>query len=248
MVRIGFISEQQIKPKRVFWKKYNEEFLRSPSNPFELVAVTVPFSKNSFLHLNDKRRNKVLEKAIRSLSEKGTEKILLSPFLKETLTEKGIEMQVIKEKELFFSWAYGCVKKVSLLCGINLFEAKVCIRADKLERLSENLMAQLCFDVKNLFVCTPKNENVRTVCNRFFEETGMYVRVVERAAGDEDIMIDTDRLEVRVGRDMIIDGAAPEYEIGDFEIELPELAACVAKKFDVDEKLSFFSGKKKLTL
>ncbi len=250
MVRIGFVSEQKTRSKKIFRREFTKEIVSKPTNPFEIIAIALPFSKEELLARRQKKQQKVSERALNLLREEGVERIFFSHELGEMLKtlSPGYVPETKKSRKLFFSWAYRCVKRITVTCGIKLLDAKVCIRTNKLDRLSENLMMQLCYDVKTLFLCTPRCDASDGVCRRFFEETGMCVRASESLAGDEDIVIDVECMEVRVGRDAVIDGAAPELDVGGFEIHLPELAACIFEEFDTNEKLSFFSGKKKLTL
>ena len=71
MVRIGIISERPTKKERVFLERYKREVIKNDKNPFEMVAVRVPYSGKQIQRLPNKwviksisKAKKILEKLI----------------------------------------------------------------------------------------------------------------------------------------------------------------------------------------
>ncbi len=250
MIRIGLISEHPTKAEKRFFGEYTKEFLLNKKNPFELLTVTVPYSENQLERLRASRKNKAINKAKAILEKNGVERIFFSPSIRRVLNGGDDTADTDSAKHILFpKWAYVCVRLFSKRYGVDLLESKVCIRHCRMDRISEQFISQLCFDTKNLAVCTRDCNGAQAFREKFLDETGMAVKIADYEAWrDFDVVIDVDAAAVRIGRDLIVDGAVAEFELGGYEADLTEITAHVAQFVTFDRNLSFFSDKKKLTL
>ena len=250
LIRIGLISEQQTRPEKRFWGEYTKEFILNSKNPFEILAVTVPYSENQLGRLKSSLKNRVLNKAKTIMEKNGVEKVFFSPSVSRAVNSEDDTSGAGFAKHILFpKWAYVCVRLFSKRYGIDPLRSKVCIRHSRMDRISEQFISQLCFDTKMLTVCTNDYCRAQTFRERFLDETGMAVKIADYDAWrDYDIVIDVDGALVRIGRDLIVDGAVAEFDFGGYEANLTEITAYVAQFVTFDRNLLFFSDKKKLTL
>lgn len=250
MICIGFITQQQTKPKKHFFRGYTKEVFLSEKNPFALVAVTIPCMAEDIPKIKEKKLGKLVQKAQGLLEEAGAKKIVFSrtlrPFAGKIVDSDWLEAA---KKEVFLRTAEDCVRRFAPECGINLLAAKVCIRDSEMGRISENLMRRLCFDVKNLTLCTPKTEYARELCDSFCDEMGMYVSVTSAISENAaDVLVDVDGAYVKFGRALVVDGVEPDFDTGGYDVETVDFAACLDGQVGSERILSYLSGKKKLTL
>ncbi|MBQ7097711.1 MAG: hypothetical protein IJN96_06495 [Clostridia bacterium] len=247
MIRIGLISAHPTKPEKRFFGQYTKEFILNKKNPFELLAVTVPYSGCQFGKLRDSRKNRVINKAKAIMEKNGVERVFFSPSLR---CVPDAEADKCSAKDVLFPrWAYVCVRLFSKRYGIDLLQSKVCIRHCRMDRISEQFISQLRFDTKNLAVCTNDFGGAQAIREKFLEETGMAVKIADYDAWrDFDVVIDVDGAAVRIGRDLVVDGAVADFELGGYDADLTEITAHVAQFVTFDRNLNFFSDKKKLTL
>lgn len=249
MIRIGVLSEHPSKPEKRLLGKYTKEVVCHSENPFELVAVKLPYSTWDIEGLSAKKRKKIFEKGLSILREGSVDRIILTDFLQRYSTEVNADSFELLKKRMFPQWAYLCVKILAEKQRMDLLNAKVCIRDGEKERISRNLMRELCYDTRNLIICTDDVVRVKADCEAFADESGMRVKVTDKIpSGDADVFIDGEACNIRFGRNMVVDGVAFDYETGGFLVDMTELTACVGKFVTFDRKISFFSGKKKLTL
>lgn len=250
MIRIGLISEHPTRPEKRFFGEYTKEIILNEKNPFELLAVTVPYSVSQLGKMRASRKNRVINKAKDIMEKNGVEKVFFSPSVRRAVNgEAGMADGDSAKHILFPKWAYVCVRLFSKRYGIDLLKSKVCIRQCRMDRISEQFISQLCFDTKNPVVCTDDYSGAQAFREKFLDEAGMAVKIADYDAWrDFDIVIDVDGALVRIGRDLIVDRAVAEFEFGGYEADLTEITAHVAQFVTFDRNLSFFSDKKKLTL
>lgn len=249
MVRIGFITEHPTKPKKLFWGEYTKDVFLNEKNPFELISVIIPYSQNSLKRMNPKRLKRVIDKAIGVLENDGTKHVLYSPFIKQISYDDNASGYAEVKKSLFEKWAYACVMNVAEKYNMKLLDAKVCISDSKLDRISETLMAMLCYDTQNLVLRTDNQNKAQQVRDRFFEETGMNIKITNHInINAVDVLIDVDNASVRFGRNLLIDGVSGDFELAGLPIDPVEITAYLGDFGINNRNLYYFSGKKKLTL
>lgn len=250
MIRIGLISVHPTKPEKRFFGQYTKEFILNKKNPFELLVVTVPYSGCQFGKLRDSRKDRVISKAKSIMKKNGVERVFFSPSIECVLSDVYATADKCSAKDVLFpKWAYVCVRIFSKRYGIDLMESKVCIRHCRMDRISEQFISQLRFDTKNLAVCTKDFHGARTLREKLLDETGLAVKIADYEAWrDFDVVIDVDGAAVRIGRDLVVDGAVADFDLGGYDADLTEITAHVAQFVTFDRNLNFFSDKKKLTL
>ncbi len=247
MTRIGIITGHPTKPKRRFFGGYTKEAILSEKNPFSLTVVYVPFGEDELRELTGRKAEKILTKAKKLLSEP-VDHIVLSDGFDNFFQNEQQWLKSAARLE-FLSAAPGCIRRISAECGMNLMDAKVCIRDSESDRISETLMKKLCFDTKSMVLCTKDRERGKVICEKFLDETGMVVPVVRGFQDSRaDVVIDADRGEIRFGKSVRIDGILLDFELGGANVDSLRVAACLGD-FDITGRiLSYLSGKKKLTL
>jgi len=247
MVRIGVIAMRPKKNKKSFLKRYKKEIINHEKNPFELIVIIIPYSEEQFEDMADCRRQKVISKAKRQL---------LNDMVDDVIFTKGLYKYAAGDKnllsmrnKLFLSIIPLCIKTMVPKCGMTFPLNEICIIDSKLERINEYFLEEICYDAKALKLCTQNTETATSLCERFYDETGLPVQIVKDLKKSYvDILIDTENARIKFGKDLIIDGAELDLYTAGYEVDFLEIAACV-KNVDLSRKiLSYFSGKKKLTL
>lgn len=194
-----------------------------PENPFELLFAILPQSRERLAQKKAEKVEKLTRKARRKLAKMGAEEIIFSTFLNEKFNSPQKEA-----KELFFNYAPLCIRQTAHKMGINLFESRLCIRDSKMERISECLIKDLCFDVKRLALITQNTQNAREMSEKFYDETGFFVEVREGRPSRFDILIDVDKGCIRFGSDLAVRSADMGYNF--FGYETDQLDAAAAAK------------------
>lgn len=249
MIRIGIVSERPRKKERLFFERYQRAVIINDKNPFELVAVRIPYSSEQLEGISEQRLCKSVSKARNLLKNLGAEKILVSDGLKEYFDSEQLSVKKSQRDEMFLLTVPRCIRQFSQKCGLMLPVHKICIRANKMDRITEYLLRELCFDARALILCTDDPKSALAICERLFDDFGLAVQVVESfAEADADILIDTAAPSVRIGRDLIVDGAELDFELDGICVDFLEVAVCL-KGFDPSMRVkAFLSNKKKLTL
>ena len=249
MVRIGIISERPTKKERVFLERYKREVIKNDKNPFEMVAVRVPYSGKQIQRRPSKRVIKSISKAKKILEKLGIEKILFSELIKEHVDLSEFSVKESQKDEKFLLTVPLCIRRFSTRCGFVLPAEKICIRASKMDRITEYLLRELCFDARTIVLCVENPKGADMVCEKLFDDFGLMVQLAENfSEAYADILIDTKTPSVRIGRDLVIDGAELDFEMNGICVDSMEVAACLSG-FDPSMKVkAFFSNKKKLTL
>lgn len=209
-MKIGLITEPKAYTGKIFFKRILgagiREEIKNSDNPFEAVVQVLPFSKKKLMGMSPVKLKKRIKREQQRLYRCGIEKIVYSVFIKELCRDKNVLMADITSNgdKVFLSLVPRCIRETAKKCGINLISSSICIRDIKMDRISEYLMQELCFDTKNLAISTQNIHRARMICDRFYEETGLLVDVSESFEKLANICIDVDLAEVSVGNDLII--------------------------------------------
>ncbi|MBQ9756970.1 MAG: hypothetical protein IJW15_00950 [Clostridia bacterium] len=247
MQRIGIVDLRQKKCRMRIFRRYQKEMVNAPQNPFEIVAIRLPYDKTQFDRLKQKKKQKVFEKAKKKLAAEEIYEIIFSKGLKEHCDEKSLNLA--RRKQIFLNMVPGCIKWISRKYGIKLPVDEICIKNTQMDRINGYFLNEICYDAVKIRLCTEDIENAKDVCERFYDETGLFVKVAKSPEpGDADILIDADGPFVKIGTDLMIDGVELDISLGGYDVDCLDIAACV-KNVDFRKRiLSYFSGKKKLTL
>ena len=224
---IGVVTEPKKNTKRLTLQRIfgyiSVKSVLCRENPFDLLIAILPYSEKELIRKKDQKVKKLTEKAKRKLVKKGAQEIVFSVFMNEKYNGHKNEA-----KELFFKYAPQCIRKTTNEMKTNLFESRVCIRDSKMERISENLINQLCFDIKNLVLITENTQKAQKLCERFYDETGLLVEVREGQPQRFDVLIDVDKGCIRFGSDLAVCGADMGYNFFGYNID--QLDVAVAAK------------------
>ena len=115
-----------------------------------------------------------------------------------------------------------------------------------MDRITEYLLRELCFDARTIVLCVENPKGADMVCEKLFDDFGLMVQLAENfSEAYADILIDTETPSVRIGRDLVIDGAELDFEMNGICVDSMEVAACLSG-FDPSMKVkAFLSNKKK---
>jgi len=199
--------------------------------------------------MNEKKLSRMMEKAETLVGANNVKKVFYSPLLEEVCQIDNSDEVRKAKKRIFEKWVYPCVIENSEKCGINLMDGKVCIRSDNPEKISEVLIQKFCLETKRLSLCTGNRKKAQVICEKLLENYGMTPAVVSKAESESvDVLIDADEGFVRIGRNLTIDGVAMDMDLHGFSIDPVAITAYIGDFAVTDRKISYFSGKKKLTL
>ena len=233
---LGFVTEQKpnTRKKRLIklFTKITCQMVENPENGFTLLIVELPVSEQLLKKMPAKRLKKLLDKAL-SIVKKQTDKVVFSNLLKKCCAKKNIPVigpEPQKCKELLLKLAPQCVRTTAKNCGISLIDSVICIRDTKLDRISETLLRELCFDVNNVVLSTQNQVKAKALCDGFYEETGLFVRTFGEQKIRYDIIIDVDEGKIGFGRDLFVCEADLGYNLEGFEANHFEIAQMMNKK------------------
>ena len=239
---IGIISESTNEKKRVLGmlKRRKIEDVVAGTLPCRIIATEI--------FCRGKKISGKIENAAQRLRENGAERIILSRGLKKyrDMVNHKIWMG---EDELYRCFP-DCVRVVSEKCGINLLKSEVCISATKMDRISEYLLQNFCYDTKKITIYTEDSEAAETVCGKFYDDTGLSVHISRdiKKADSADILVDVDKRNVRIGRNIVVDHAEFDLNIEKYSIDVLDIVTCL-KGFDwVNTIKSYKDRKNRLTL
>lgn len=253
-MHIGIVSEYTGEKKKFYLKKYVTEIISDERNPFEFTAVRLPYTADRIIKMTEKRRMLLVKKAVILLKKAGISHIVLTNGLKKYSNEimavcGGIS--VADGRKEFYKYIPDAVRIAAKKCSIELLDAKVCISTIRADRITEYLLRELCYDIKNLTVCTEDAENAKMLCRDFSEETGFFPKItsaVQNSPNKADVLIDLDNNRVRIGRNVVIDGVEFDFNLNDFEVNMLDIALCLPDIDIFGRVISYNCGKNKLTL
>jgi len=241
-VRIGIVSERRIKSQNPF-KRYQREQICNKKNPFELIILRIPYTAEELDKISSKRIKRAVFKAEKILKANGTDKIIFTALLRkysDTLNDPG--------NQIFFTLIPHCIRSVAPKCSIFPPDCRICIKTTEMDRITEHLATELCYDTNRLIICTPDRQNAASFQERFYDETGFLAEITDKCLADAEIVIDLNQPSVRIGRDVRIDSVQFDFDLGGCDVNFLEVAACIAG-IDALKKISaYMMGKKKLTL
>ena len=205
------------------------EEVKNAANPFELWIARVPFGEEKLKRMSPLRLENLLIRAKNKLNRLNPNGIVYDEFIKDLCIQKSILLGAAKNSVgdmLFLRMMPDCIRETAKKCKINLLDTAVCIREPKAGRISEYLMQELCFDTKKIVLATKDKEDSQKVCDRFFEETGLFVKNV---AFDElppwGIVIDIEEGMVSFGKDLYVKAVDLGFKLGDCNVRQREILA-----------------------
>ncbi len=231
---IGLVSEPKAYTRKIFIKALLnipvKDTVADGKNPFDLEVRILPLSKKRMNKMSAEKLCSKILKLKKTLHLRGAEKVIISRGLKKVCLRKGImpeKLSDVNGKNLFLKLAPFCIRELSKKCQIDLMHRPVCIRDNEMDRISEYLMRALCFDVKNLTICTKNSSRAHAVCEAFYDETGFLVRVCDQPPKNAVITIDVDRCMLTVGSDLYVSEAEFGYDLGGYDVSHTDVAVCL---------------------
>ncbi len=204
--------------KRLFRRK-PKKVERGAKNPFDLMVAVLPFSKEKLEKMSPHHLGKLITKHSKHLKHWGADEILYSDFLGKLLAEKEVLLCGQTGQNLFFLKKVPfCIRQTAKKCGIDLLRSTICIRDANAGRISEYLMRELCFDTKKIVLCTQNKKSAKAICDKFFEETGLLVNVLDYNEKSADICIDADLNELRFGASLYVRDADLGFDFGGHKV------------------------------
>jgi hypothetical protein len=207
---IGLITESRSYTGKNLFKKYFRRWKKEyiPGNKIipDIEAVVIPYTRKKLLSMDDKKLEKVLDRAEKKAAKYKVNAVIYSEFLTEICKGKShIKKEIYQAGEmLFIKLIPDCIRVTAKKCGINLLNSCICIKCSKMERIIEYLMRNLCFDTKKLVLAISDTKDAADACDRFFEETGLSVEISEDMFPKADIVIDVERAEVEIVNNLFI--------------------------------------------
>lgn len=241
-MRIGIIAERRIKPQSPF-ERYQREIIYNEKNPFELIIVRIPYTAERLDKTSPQRIKKAVLKAEEILKNSGADNIISTLLLKEYSGNTNSS-----GNQAFGAIIPHCIRNVAPRCGIFPPDCKICIRARKMDRITECLATELCYDTKKLIICTPDSHVAASFQQRFYTETGSFAEITEECKADAEILVDLMQPSLRIGRDILIDGIQLDLDMGGSDVDFLEVAACIGEYNTLKKISAYMMGKKKLTL
>ncbi len=233
---IGLVTEPKSYTRKHFFCKILKlrlsEKVENTDNPFILYAEILPFSSRDFERLSPKRLKNIIYKKIRLFKKNGITKLILSDYIFKLCNAKGIDMSSFANGDgrgLFLSLLPLCLRQTAKKAGIDLFLANVCIRDSKLDRISEYLIRQLCFDTKKLYLCTQNLKPAHKFCESFCDETGLWIDVIDKIGFHCDVMLDVDNYRLRIGNDLSVCDARFGFNFCGYNVCHTDVAALLTQ-------------------
>ncbi len=249
-MKIGIVTEPPNYTGKTFWRRIlnipRRKEIKNNHNPFELIVLEIPIPLNSILELKPRKLERKLTNYRQSLLKKGIDRVIFSKFIKEVCKEKNIFFEDIYNKlqnEYFLRVSPLCIRDTAKQCSIDLMRESVCIRSAKLDRISEYLMQQLCFDTNNIFLSTQNIKEANALCEQLYDETGLLIKVLEYPKEYGRICIDTDTAEISFDKNLHIRELDLGFDLGGYEASQTEIAAFL-KDFAVQKPRCIYSHKK----
>ncbi len=241
-MQIGIISECGIKPRNPF-KRYRRELISSEKNPFELIIVRIPYTTREINKTSPRRIKRAVLRAEKILKKSGADKIVFTHLLNnysDDLTDST--------NKIFYTLIPHCIRSLAPKCKISPPDCKICIKTAEMDRITERLATELCYDTKKLIICTPESHHAESFQEWFYDETGFFAEITDKYTADAEIMINLNQPSVRIGRDILIDGIFFDFDVSGCDVNFLDIAICINDFNPTDKISAWMMGKKKLTL
>lgn len=222
---IGLITEPESYTRKHFFKRLFKiricEKIMNTLNSFEVDAEILPYSPKGFEKMSSSRLEKLIKQKVNLLKKNGVTKLILSDNLYELCKAKCIDTSIFANgngNEVFFKLMPLCLRQITKQSGIDLFSANVCIRDTKMDRISEYLAKELCFDTNKICLCTQNLRSATTFCESFCDETGLWIDVCNKLDFRYDILIDVDNCLIKIGNDLFVRDAKFDFNFCHFRV------------------------------
>lgn len=245
---IGVITEAKDKNifKRIF-RILTVKKLEAEENPFKLVVITIPYAVHKPGKMNVKCRSRLQKKIIKKAKMYGVRRLFVSGQAMCSAFENWKEpllAPVNDGKLLLLKLAPECIRKTARRLDEKLINQVVCISDSEMDRISEYLVRELCYDTKRIVLVTGKRELAERFSDAFFEESGLLVEVRTDLPGQQGILINVDEGYIKFGKDLYIQDIDFGYKLFGIDVKSIDVSACLRETLPLKFK-GIYSYEKK---
>lgn len=228
---IGIVTEAKDKNilQRIF-KFLNVKIIESEENPFKLVVVTIPYTKQKLEKMDYKHCLRLRKRIVKKARKHGVLRLVLSRSVMCPPFENWKEPLVAPindGKFLLLKLAPECIRKAASQLGEKLINQVVCISDFEMDRISEYLVRELCYDTKRIAIATRNSELAEKFSEAFFEESGLLVEVRPDLPKQQGILINVDEGYIKFGKDLYIQDIDFGYKLFELDVKSVDIAACL---------------------
>lgn len=228
---IGIVTEAKDKSilQRIF-KILTVKIIETEENPFKLVIITIPHTKQNLEKMDLQHSLRLRKKIVKKAKKHGTQRLILSRLVMCPAFENWAEPLMVsmdEGKQLFLKLAPECIRKATTQMGEKLIHQIVCISDFKMDRISEYLVRELCYDTKSITIVTRNRERAEKFSEAFFEESGLLVDVRPDLPKQQGILINVDDGYIRFGKDLYIRDIDFGYKLFELDVKSVDIAACL---------------------
>ncbi len=230
---IGVVTEAKDKNilQRIF-RFLTVKIIETEENPFKLVVVTIPHTKQSLGKMDARHCVHLRKRIVKKARKHGVLRLILSHSVMCPAFESWKEpllAPVNDGKLLLMKLAPECIRKATRQLGEKMINQNVCISDSEMDRISEYLIRELCYDTKRIVVITQNLECAEKFVEEFFEESGLLVEVRTDLPGQQGILINVDEGYIKLGKDLYIQDIDFGYKLFGLEVKSIDIAACLRK-------------------
>ncbi len=232
---IGILTQPKSYTRKYLFKRLLKlctyELISDDANPFDIYAEILPYQNKNLEKMTAFQLEKLINKSLISLKNRGIANVILSKYLYGLCQAKGVSTCAFANgigKKIFLKLMPLCVRQITKKSGINLFTSNICISDSKMDRISEYLMRELCFDTKKLYLCTQNLKSANAFCESFYDETGLWINVCDRLSFYCDVILDVDNCQIKVGHDLFVRNADFGYNFYGYDICQTDTAAFIS--------------------
>ncbi len=228
---IGIVTEAKDKNilQKIF-KFLTVKIIETEENPFKLVVVTIPYTKQKLEKMDYKHCLRLRKRIVKKARKYGTQQLLVSRTIMCEAFENWSEPLIAPVNEgklLLLKLAPECIRKTANQIGEKLINQVVCISDSEMDRISEYLVRELCYDTKRITIVTQNHERAEKFSEAFFEESGLLVDIRTDLPKQQGVLIEVDDGYIKIGKDLYIKDIDFGYKLFEFDVKSVDIAACL---------------------
>ena len=228
---IGIVTEAKDKSilQRIF-KILTVKVIEVGENPFKLVVVTIPFAVQKLEKMDRKHCIRLQKRIVKKAKKHRVQRIILSHSIVCPAFESWKEPLVAPlndGKFLLLKLAPECIRKAASQLDEKLINQVVCISDFEMDRISEYLIRELCYDTNRIVLTIRNRERAEMFSEAFFEESGLLVEVREDLPKQQRILINVDEGYIKFGKDLYIQDIDFGYKLFGLDVKSVDIAACL---------------------
>ena len=176
------------------------------------ATVELPYTTEQLRELPEQKLQKIMEKGIYKLRQLGIARAILTNTMKAIFSPNisAGNFRIIDGKLLFFDFVPKMVQWICENYELEPPNIKISIREERLSRISQSLIENLCYHSKYMNLATADTVAARQFAKVLLDEFGFMldIRNIAEIEGNNfsDIIVDVDNLYVTAPQRCIIDG------------------------------------------